>query len=341
MSPRPRFSPRPEKVPLKLPPGKKLGSVIAVTRAPNGDLFLLHQPYAPGIDYGDKRTTDGWLPDVVRLTSDGEYIDAWGGPDHIPAVDGISQWPDGREGIECDGDGNIWIFGYWSGDNAVLKFSADGKLLLRIGQREKAGGDDDTQLLDRPTSCYHDIKTREVFVSDGYGNHRVIAFNADTGAFTRMWGAYGQKPSALSPKEGFGNPVHKVAVAPDGRMYVCDRIKNRIQEFELVSGGARYLREVTIAPGTPLFGAAFDLVFTRDGKYIYVADGSNNRVWTVDREKLAVLGWISVDTADEGESNLPRHYGGLLHRFAIEPSGDLLLACTTGGLQRLKYLGVH
>jgi DNA-binding beta-propeller fold protein YncE len=337
---RPRFSPPQEMPILNLPAGKQMGAAISVTRAPTGDLFVLHQPYAPGVDYGDQRTDEGWLPDVVHLTKDGKYLNSWGGPNYVQ-VDGESQWPEGREGIECDGDGNIWIFGYWQGDNAVLKFSPEGKLLLRIGRRGRAGNDDDTKFLDRPTSCYHDTKTREVFVSDGYGNHRVIAFNADTGDFTRMWGAYGKKPSSLSEKEGFANPVHKVAIAPDGRMYVCDRIKNRIQEFELTSGGARFLREVVIAPGTQLFGATFDLAFAPDGKHAYVADGSNNRVWTLDRESFAVRGWISVDLASEGEANLPRLHAGLIHRFMIEPNGDLLLACTTGGLQRLKYLGVH
>src|SRR5581483_9156868 len=130
-----------------------------------------------------QRTTDGWLPDVVHLTADGKYVNAWGGPDHIPAVDGVSQLPEGREGIECDRDGNIWIFGYYGADHAVLKFSPKGELLLRIGQRGRLGNDDDTKFLGRPTSCYHNTKTREVFVSDGYDNHRVIAFNADTGAF--------------------------------------------------------------------------------------------------------------------------------------------------------------
>lgn len=336
MTLRPRFSPQLETLALQLPRGKTLGSVLAAAYAPNGDLFVLHQPLPPSLG-GDEASR---LPDIVHLDGNGNYIDAWGGPDHIPAVNGVSQWPEGREGIECDRDGNLWLFGYLPNDNAVLKFSPQGKLLLRIGERGKAGNDDDVHFLNGPTSCYHDINTREVFVSDGYGNHRVIAFNSDTGEFSRMWGAYGRKPSSLSATEGFGNPVHKVAAGPDGRLYVCDRINNRVQEFELVPGGARFLREVVVAPGTAIYGAAFDMAFSPDGRYIYVADGSNNRVWTVDHESFTVLGWASTRTETEGDSNLPVHYG-LLHRFTIEPSGDLLLACTIRGLQRLKYLGVR
>jgi hypothetical protein len=325
---------------LSLPAGKKVGFALATALAPNGDIFLLHQPYLPTVEAA-QRTTEGWLGDVVHLTAKGEYVNAWGGPDHIPKVDGISQWPEGREGLECDRDGNLWVFGYWPGDDAALKFSPTGKLLLRIGQRGRTGNDDDTQFLGRPTSCYHNTDTREVFLSDGYGNHRVIAFNADTGAFTRMWGAYGKKPSSLSAEEGFANPVHKVAVGPGGRIYVCDRIKNRVQEFELIPGGARYLREVTIAPGTGIYGAAYDLAFTSDGKFMVVSDGSNSRIWTIDCDSFAVLGWTSVDHDVEGEVNTPRSYGALPHRFTMLPNGDLLLACVNRGLQRLRYLGVQ
>lgn len=332
--PRPRFSTRLEPVVLPLPRGKSLGSAIASARGPNGDLWILHH----GAVFPDDRTD--YLPHVVHFSPDLEFIDAWGGPDHVPAIDGVSQWPGGPEGLECDAEGNLWVFGYQQGDSAVLKLSPSGKLLLRIGQRGRAGNDDDTKLLGNgATTCFHDTASREVFVSDGYGNHRIIAFNSDTGAFTRMWGAYGKPPSGLSAEESFGNPVHKVARGPNGRLYVCDRTKCRVQEFEPVSGGARFLREVMIAPGTQQFGSAFDLAFEPAGQFMYVADGINQRVWSVDLESFSVLGWTAVQLASEGEDNVPAFHS-LLHRFSIEPNGDLLLACTIAGFRRMKYLGM-
>jgi DNA-binding beta-propeller fold protein YncE len=334
-APRPRFAKQAEPFPLQLPPGKQLGTVLSVARAPNQDLFLLHQcEWAIPVPPEEAR-----LPDVVHFSPDGQFVDAWGGPDHIPAVDGVSQWPDGRENLECDQEGNIWIFGYKSADGAALKFSQDGKLLLRIGQRGRPGNDDNTEWLKGPTSCYHDIKNREVFIADGYGNHRIIAFNSDTGKFTRMWGAYGKDPTTLSPEESFGNPVHKIARAPDGRLYVCDRSKNRVQEFELIRGGAHFLREVVIGAGTMFLGAVWDITFTADGKFMYVADGMNLRVWSVDRDTFEVLGWHSISTDVEGEDNLSLHLSPL-HRMLIEPNGDLLLARTTRGLKRLKFAGI-
>ncbi|MBW8755365.1 MAG: hypothetical protein JF595_14695, partial [Sphingomonadales bacterium] len=324
---------------LELPPGKKVGGVIAADFTPEGDLLVLHQPNPPGHTVPGRDLSE-YLADVARFSADGRYLGAWGGAGHIPLVDGIEQWPIGREGIECDAEGNVWIFGYSTDDDIVLKFSPEGELLLRLGQRGRRGDDADTALLGGPTSCWHDVENREVFVSDGYGNHRVIAFHSDTGEFTRMWGAYGKPPAELSAEQGFGNPVHKVIRGPGGRLYVCDRIKNRIQEFELIPGGARFLREVEVGLGTMQFGSCFDIAFSQDERFMYVADGSNIRVWIVELTDLSVVGWVSASNQTEGSDNLGRIFG-ILHRFRAMPNGDLLLCCTGAGLKRMKYLGTY
>ena len=215
-------------------------------------------------------------------------------------------------------------------------------MLLRIGQCGKTGDDDDTRYLDRPTSCHHDIEAREVFVSDGYGNHRVIAFNSDTGRFTRMWGAYGKQPSSLSPEEGFKTAVHKIARGPNGKFYVADRTGCKIQEFEVTSDSVRYTREVLVAPGTMVLttGSVWDIAFSPDGRFLYVADGANFRIWSIDLDDLTVLGSTSVTSEHENDVNRPVHFT-LVHRFAVEPNGDLLLACVNRGLMRLKFLEIR
>src|SRR5262249_50714137 len=108
VTPRPRFARELETPVLHLPPGKRLGAVIAAVYAPNGDLFILHQANAQGMQ-PEEEARGGYLPNLVHLTGDGHYVNSWGGPDHVPAVDGVSQWPAGLEGLECDADGNIWI----------------------------------------------------------------------------------------------------------------------------------------------------------------------------------------------------------------------------------------
>jgi len=337
---RPRFAREVETPVLRLPAGKKIASVLAVAVAANGDIFLLHQPNAQGTEPGAESLSE-WLPPLVHLSAEGDFIAAWGGAGHVPAAAGVPQWPEKLEGLECDANGDLWIFGYGASDNAVLHFSPAGELLLRIGERGRRGSDTDTLHLGSPTSCHHDIAAREVFISDGYGNHRVIAFNSDTGAFTRMWGAYGRVLSSAPIADGFGSPVHKVVRGPGGRLYVADRTNSRIQEFEIGEETVTFTREVVVAPGTNVqnTGSAWDIGFAPEGDFLYVADGPNFRVWSIDIESFEVLGSTTVHTEYENTVNEPLHYS-LVHRFAVEPDGNLLLACVNGGLKRLRLLGV-
>jgi hypothetical protein len=329
-APRPHFERDLSAQLFRLPEGRRLGSTLAAAYGPDRHLWVLTEPSG---------TSPDELPPMVEFDETGAYVGGWGGPNSLPAVNGVSQWPEGVEGLEVDAESNLWIFGYKANDHAVLKYSRDGKLLLRIGERGVPGDDASRTHLNRPTTAYHDVKAREVFVSDGYGNHRVVAFNSDTGEFTRMWGANGKDPTALSAEEGFGNPVHRVACGPDGLIYVADRIKNRVQAFERIPGGARFVREVVIAPGTQMFGSAFDLAFSPCGEFMYVSDGSNNRVWIVGMKSFDVLGWTGSYCDVEGGANLPAFYG-LIHRFLLDPDGNIILVRPGAGLQLLRFTGV-
>jgi hypothetical protein len=73
---------------------------------------------------------------------------------------------------------------------------------------------------------------------------------------------------------------------------------------------------------------------------MYVADSMNLRIWIADRNAFAVLGWTSAAPEVEGDDNISTHLSGI-HRIAIESSGDLLMARTIHGLQRLRFLGVR
>jgi DNA-binding beta-propeller fold protein YncE len=91
-----------------------------------------------------------------------------------------------------DYKGNVWISSQ-SPPSQFLKFTHDGRFLKRFGTQE-ATSSADTANFAGATGVYVDPQTNEAYVSDGYRNRRVIVFDADTGAFKRMWGAYGKPP---------------------------------------------------------------------------------------------------------------------------------------------------
>ena len=80
-------------------------------------------------------------------------------------------------------------------DNQVLKFTRDGKFLMQIGRPGKSEGSNSERQLGRPAHMDTDPAASEVFIADGYGNHRVAVFDAKTGAYKRHWGAYGGIPN--------------------------------------------------------------------------------------------------------------------------------------------------
>ena len=107
----------------------------------------------------------------------------------------------------------------------VLKFTQAGKFLMQIGKPNSSKGSNDIANLRLPAKTFVDPKTNELYVADGYGNHRVIVFDADTGKYKRHWGAYGNKPDDTDlgpydpkapPAQQFRTPVHCVELSDDG-----------------------------------------------------------------------------------------------------------------------------
>ena len=142
-------------------------------------------------------------------------IGHWGGPGKG------YDWPDSNHGITIDYKGNVWIGGNGRGQppgGAACRGGAptnrlrprNGALYSRQHGAEVHAGrqvpDADRQArpaaraatTSRICGCRprrsSTSKTNEVYVADGYGNHRVIVFDADTGKYKRHWGAYGHKP---------------------------------------------------------------------------------------------------------------------------------------------------
>src|SRR5437879_3307851 len=123
----------------------------------------------------------------------------------------------------------------------VLKFTQDGKFLMQIGHPGQSKGSNDLENLKGPAKMFIDQATNELYVADGYGNHRIIVFDADTGKYKRHWGAYGHKPDDTSlgpynpdapPAPQFRNPVHSTATDSKGNIFTTETYRGqRVQKF--------------------------------------------------------------------------------------------------------------
>ena len=227
--------------PKPLPNHWLLGSTIGVSPDAQDNIWIIHRSSSTlnNNEKGAELTPPiaeccFGAPPVLAFDQAGNLVKHWGGPG-----EGY-EWPASNHGITIDYKGNVWIGGNGQKDGEVLKFTQDGKFLLQIGHFGKSGGSLDTENLHQAAKLYVDQGPNEVYIADGYGNHRVIVFDADSGKFKRMWGAYGNKPDDTNlgrynpdapPLQQFRNPVHCAEIAKDGLVYVCDRTNDRIQVF--------------------------------------------------------------------------------------------------------------
>jgi hypothetical protein len=208
--------------------------------------------------------------------------------------------------------------------------------LLRIGRFGEEGSDETPDLLGCPTDAFLDAARREVYITDGYTNHRVAVFDSDSGAFLRAWGAYGKapRPADKEARETFNNPVHAVSLGPEGHLYICDRKNDRVQVFDALGRAEpRFIREIELNRESP-FGTTFNLAFTPDGRFMIINDGNHSRLWTVD-----VAAWDYVDdflVPGAAEDDLT----GTVHKITTDAAGNLILGRTTKGVQRMRYEGV-
>ena len=163
----------------------------------------------------------------MEFSQEGDVLRAWGGPvwnqDTAVWDEPADGWPQQEHGIFVDHEDNLWIGGNGANDHVVLKYSPDGERLLMLGQWNETRGSNDPDYLGRPADVYVDPETNEVYVADGYGNRRVIVFDADSGEYKRHWGAYGNVPDDsielgdydvnADPHESFRSPVHAVRIS--------------------------------------------------------------------------------------------------------------------------------
>ncbi|OFV99361.1 MAG: hypothetical protein A3H28_12500 [Acidobacteria bacterium RIFCSPLOWO2_02_FULL_61_28] len=347
--------------PKPLPNHWLIGMTIGVSVDDRDHIWIIHRPGSLEANETHATTTPPTAqccapaPPVLEFDSAGNLLRHWGG-----SGNGYD-WPLSNHGITIDFKGNVWIGGNGRGpgaalnesqvsgtvqsfhDNMVLKFTQDGKFLLQIGKPNRSKGSNDVDNLRLPAKTFVDPKTNELYVADGYGNRRVIVYDAETGTYKRHWGAYGNKPDDTDlgrydpnapPAQQFRNPVHCVELSRDGLLYVCDRANDRIQVFK---PDGTFVKEAILNKFTLGSGSVWDIAFSRDAqqKYIFLADGENNKVHILDRESLEIL-----TSFGDGGRQPGLFYG--VHSIATDSKGNIYTTETYRGqrLQKFVYKGM-
>jgi sugar lactone lactonase YvrE len=337
-SPRGEQVPRFEVDPLwpkQLPNNWIIGSAVGVAVDANDRIWLLHRP-STLLDNEKAAALEPPraeccypAPPVLVFDQAGTLVNNWGG-----AKPGVDEWPDSEHGLFIDYKGNVWLGGNGAKDAQVMKFTQDGKFLMKIGNKGRSAGSNDTANFRQATTVWVDESTNEAYIADGYGNRRVAVFDADTGQYKRHWGAYGNKPDDADPYNSgsgnvaanynpdgppakqFGRAVHCAAVSRDGLVYVCDRTNNRIQIFRR---DGTFVREAFINKKARGFGSAFDVGFSIDPGQRFV---------------------FNLDGMDEEVDIMGQFYA--VHSIAVDSKGNIYTAETQEGkrLQRFLYRGM-
>jgi DNA-binding beta-propeller fold protein YncE len=181
--------------------GFEIGYPSAVAMDDNGLFYILHR--------GEKADP------VLVLDQAGKVVRSWG--------KGLYQIP---HSIRIDPQGNIWTVD--SGSSMVLKFSPKGEKLMEISVDEQPVG----RGRSNGTSDVAFGPDGRIYISDGYGNSRVLEYNSK-GERVRQWGTPGAGASQ------FQQP-HGITVDDKGIVYVADRNNARVQRFDL---NGKYLGE--------------------------------------------------------------------------------------------------
>lgn len=259
---------------LKVHPPLSLERISAVTADKQGNLYVLHRPA-----HGNP---------IVVLDAQGNLLRSWG--------QGMFKIP---HGIRLDPDGNVWTVD--ANTSMVYKFMPEGKQLLEIS------------VGDVPAPCRNFCGATDVafapnghvFVADGYGNARVIEYDAG-GSKVRAWGKHGSGPGEFQV-------VHAIAVSPQGNVYVADRENGRLQWFD---PQGQFLGQWTYG------GQLFTVAFSHAGD-LYVSAHPRGVSWDTEFNVIKI---DPVSGKMLGRLEVPAH------ELTIAPDGALLPATLSSQL---------
>jgi hypothetical protein len=293
-------------------------------------------------------------PELIELDQEGNVVTAWGGASHHP------QWPTNLQTVIADTKGFVWVSGT-NPQDSILKFTRDGRFVWDFGHRpppeavKLPENNQETGYLVNKGRFQLDEVANELYIIQ---QKRVLVYDASTGAYKRGWGGHGMPLSEISnapipPYKWTGAPppdeknfvpdLHFVEISKDRQVYIGERGQNRIQVF---TTDGKFVKSFYVSPNTPAqrvgegcgglnnpklppCGTTYKLVLSKDPqqKFLYVADGTNNKVWILDRQSGRTLGWFGGNG----------RYAGMLHwinAIGMDSKGNIY----TGEVEHAKRI---
>jgi len=291
-------------------------------------------------------------PEVIEVDQDGNVVNAWGGPGYHP------KWPTGLQTVIPDSQGFVWVGGTRAQDS-ILKFTRDGQLVWDFGHRPAEGvqwveNNQEVEAFAQKGRFQLDEVANEIYIID---QKRVVVYDASTGVFKRGWGGHGMPLSEITndPIPGYtwdGGPppeernfvpaLHFVEISNDRLVYIGERGQNRIQVF---TTDGEWQQDIYVSPQTPAqrtcgsidfmpgpCGTMYKMVISTDPeqKYLFVADASNNVIWSVDRRSGETLGHFSHPGRLAGQLNFP-------NAISMDSKGNIFTGEVSNGKRIQKF----
>jgi hypothetical protein len=352
--------------PKQLPNKWSMQQIVDISIGPDDHIWVLNRrddarPDETGADRTPPRQECCRLgPEVLEFDPEGNVVRAWGGPGYHAA------WPIRLQTLTVDGQSNVWISGARPGDS-IVKFSGDGEFLWDFGHRGPridrnvvTQNNQRTDMLVAGIGAFDfDEDAREIYIADGFINKRILVYDMDTAEFKRGWGGKGQPLAAVDndptppydvsgpppDQEDFAPTIHCVHISHDKLVYACERGSNRIQVF---TTSGEFVESLWVHPSTqargpgcggiwsttdPPCGTVYNLAFSADPeqRFIFVADGTNNIVWILERDSGETVGSFGGNG----------RYAGQLHwidSIAVDSKGNVYTGEVEDGKRIQKFV---
>jgi len=300
-------------------------------------------------------------PEIIEFDQAGNVLKAWDGK-------GTPGWPGRLQTLGVDRKLNIYVSGTTPGDT-IAKYDSDGHFLSDFGHRGPKIPAKDVKQNNQQTDIFppgigafdFDEDAHEIYISDGFLNKRILVYDMDTGAYKRGWGGHGIPLSEIDndptpdydisgpppDQKQFAPALHCAHPSKDGFVYVCERGSDRIQVF---TKAGKFVTSYWIHPSTqsrgphcggiwattdPPCGSIYNMALSTDPeqRYIFVADGTNNTVWILNRK----TGTLAGSFGGNGR------YAGMLHwidAVAVDSKGNVYTGEVEDGKRIQKFVPV-